>query len=91
MNSLNTDLRIKAKQTAPAQQQSNVPAVPRNAQLPASAYGAIALFCNRHPRLLMRGLAGARAEIGIATIAYNLKRMTNVLGAGKLTKTLLHA
>lgn len=34
-----------------------------------------------HPRLLMRGLSGARAEIGIATIAYNLKRITTVLGA----------
>jgi transposase len=44
-----------------------------------------------HPRLLMRGLTGARAEIGIATMAYNLKRITNVLGATKLTKTLLHA
>ena len=44
-----------------------------------------------HPRLLMRGLIGARAEIGIATMAYNLKRITNVLGAAKLTKALLHA
>jgi len=44
-----------------------------------------------HPRLLMRGLTGARAEIGIATMAYNLKRITNVLGAAKLTKELLHA
>lgn len=44
-----------------------------------------------HPRLLMRGLSGARAEIGIATMAYNLKRITNVLGAAKLTKALRHA
>jgi hypothetical protein len=44
-----------------------------------------------HPRLLMRGLSGARAEIGIATTAYNLKRITNVLGAVKLTETLHHA
>jgi transposase len=44
-----------------------------------------------HPRLLMRGLTGARAEIGIATMAYNLKRITNVLGAANLTKALLHA
>ncbi|HEY1577478.1 MAG TPA: transposase, partial [Terracidiphilus sp.] len=44
-----------------------------------------------HPRLLIRGLTGARAEIGIATMAYNLKRITNVLGAAKLTKELLHA
>ena len=44
-----------------------------------------------HPRLLMRGLTGARAEIGIATMAYNLKRITNVLGAAKVTKALLQA
>jgi transposase len=44
-----------------------------------------------HPRMLMRGLIGARAEIGIATMAYNLKRITNVLGAAKLTKALLRA
>jgi hypothetical protein len=43
------------------------------------------------PRLLMRGLSGARAEIGIATIAYNLKRITNVLGATKLTEALRNA
>ncbi|MGA7243625.1 MAG: transposase [Terracidiphilus sp.] len=38
-----------------------------------------------HPRLLMRGLSGAKVEIGFATMAYNLKRITNVLGAAKLT------
>jgi transposase len=41
-----------------------------------------------HPRLLMRGLSGAKAEIGLATMAYNLKRITNVLGATKLTEAL---
>jgi hypothetical protein len=50
VNSLKTDLRIKAKQTAPAQQQSNVPVgCPGMLNFPAFAYGAIALFCNRHP------------------------------------------
>jgi transposase len=44
-----------------------------------------------HPRLLMRGLSGARVEIGLATMAYNLKRITNVLGAVKLTEALHHA
>jgi hypothetical protein len=38
--------------------------------------------------LLMRGLAGAKAEFGIATMAYNLKRIMKVLGAAGLTKTL---
>jgi len=39
----------------------------------------------------MRGLAGTRIEIGLATMAYNLKRITNVLGAVKLTQALHHA
>ena len=41
-----------------------------------------------HPRLLMRGLSGARVEIGLATMAYNLKRITNVRGATKVTEAL---
>jgi hypothetical protein len=44
-----------------------------------------------HPRLLMRGLSGARVEIGLATMAYNLKRITNVLGATKLTEAFHRA
>jgi len=44
-----------------------------------------------HPRLLLRGLSGAKAEIGLATMAYNLKRITNVLGAAKLTRVLHQA
>jgi transposase len=43
-----------------------------------------------HPRLLMRGLSGAKVEIGFATMAYNLKRMTNVLGMTKLTEAFHH-
>jgi transposase len=34
-----------------------------------------------HPRLLLRGTAGAQTEISLATMAYNLKRMVNILGA----------
>lgn len=41
-----------------------------------------------HPRLLMRGLAGAQTEIGLATMAYNLKRMIGVLGPARLTRAL---
>jgi hypothetical protein len=29
----------------------------------------------------MRGLSRARVEIGLATMAYNIRRITNVLGA----------
>lgn len=41
-----------------------------------------------HPRLLMRGLSGARVEIGLASMAYNIKRMTNVLGGARFTTAL---
>ncbi len=37
-----------------------------------------------HPRFLLRGVAGAMIEIGLGTMAYNLKRMMNVLGGAKL-------
>lgn len=43
-----------------------------------------------HPRLLMRGLSDASVEIGLATMAYNIKRMTNALGATKLMTEALH-
>ncbi len=41
-----------------------------------------------HPRLLLRGTHGAQTEISLATMAYNLKRMVNILGATKLTAKL---
>lgn len=41
-----------------------------------------------HPRFLLRGAGGAQTEISLATIAYNLKRMMNVLGGQKLAAAL---
>ena len=41
-----------------------------------------------HPRLLLRGHAGARTEVSLAVMAYNLKRMANVLGTAKLAHEL---
>jgi transposase len=41
-----------------------------------------------HPRLLLRGVAGARIEIGLGILAYNLKRMINVLGGGQMVARL---
>ena len=32
------------------------------------------------PHLLLRGQAGARTELSLAVMAYNLKRMANVIG-----------
>lgn len=41
-----------------------------------------------HPRFLLRGLRGARTEISLAALAYNLKRLMNVLGGGSMTQIL---
>lgn len=41
-----------------------------------------------HPRFLLRGLKGAQTEISLAVLAYNLKRMVNVLGGPLLTARL---
>lgn len=37
-----------------------------------------------HPRFLLRGRKGAQTEISIAAMVYNLKRMSKVLGGGRL-------
>jgi transposase len=41
-----------------------------------------------HPRLLLRGTRGAQTEISLGAMAYNLKRMINILGGLKLTRQL---
>lgn len=41
-----------------------------------------------HPRFLLRGCRGAQAEMSLAVIVYNLKRMMNVLGRARLTAEL---
>ena len=41
-----------------------------------------------HPRFLLRGIAGAQTEMSLATMAYNLKRMINVLGGSRLSCAL---
>ena len=41
-----------------------------------------------HPRFLLRGTGGAQTEMSLATMAYNLKRMMNVLGGFHLTQAL---
>jgi len=39
-----------------------------------------------HPRFLLRGIRGAQTEISLAVMAYNIKRMLNILGAPELTR-----
>jgi transposase len=41
-----------------------------------------------HPRFLLRGLRGTQTEIGLAVMAYNLKRMVNILGGQSITARL---
>lgn len=41
-----------------------------------------------HPRFLLRGLRGAQTEISLGVMAYNLKRMINVVGGPWLTAKL---
>jgi len=41
-----------------------------------------------HPRPLLRGRSGASIEIGLAVMAYNIRRMANVLGTGVLTEAI---
>jgi len=37
-----------------------------------------------HPRFLLRGLRGAQTEMSLAVMAYNIKRMFNILGGLQL-------
>ncbi len=37
-----------------------------------------------HPRFLLRGLSGAQTEMSLAVMAYNIKRMFNILGGLQL-------
>jgi transposase len=41
-----------------------------------------------HPRFLLRGRNGAQTEMSLAVIAYNLKRMINVLGGRRFSLAL---
>jgi len=43
------------------------------------------------PRFLLRGLSGARTEMSLAVMAYNLKRMMNIMGGVALRMALLAA
>ena len=54
-------------------------------------FGTIKYRILGHPRLLLRGLAGAQTEIVIAIMVYNLKRIVKVLGATGATQALAAA
>ncbi len=54
-------------------------------------FGTIKYRIFGHPRLLLRGLAGAQTELSIAIMAYNFKRIVKVLGAAHFTQALTSA
>jgi transposase len=43
------------------------------------------------PRFLLRGLQGAQTEISLAVLAYNLKRMVNIIGGQEIRMKLAMA
>jgi hypothetical protein len=51
-------------------------------------YGTIKHQILGNARLLMRGLTGAKAELSLAVLAYNLKRAMNMKGASWMLNTL---
>lgn len=51
-------------------------------------YGTIKHQILGNARLLMRGLTGARAELSLAVLAYNLKRVMNMRGASWMLNAL---
>ncbi len=75
-----------------ALQRMNQRATPQAMRLRRSTvehpFGTLKYRIFGHPRFLLRGVTGAQAEMSLATIAYNLKRMMNVLGGQKLTTAL---
>jgi len=44
-----------------------------------------------YPRLLLRGTNGARTEMSLAIMTYNLKRMVNIVGVQELTRQFAKA
>ncbi len=51
-------------------------------------FGTIKQQILRNARLLLRGLKGARAELSLAVMVYNLKRVVHMIGSQKLTQAL---
>ncbi len=54
-------------------------------------FGTLKYHIFGHPRLLLRGTNGARTELSLAIMTYNLKRMVKILGAQALTKGFAEA
>jgi transposase len=75
-----------------ARERMNQKATPATMRLPRSIvehpFSTLKYRIFGHPRLLLRGLAGARTEISIAVMVYNLKRVAKVLGNARMMAEL---
>ena len=59
----------------------------RRAQTVEHPFGTIKHQILGNARLLMRGLDGAKAELSLAVLAYNMKRTINLMGSAALLRT----
>jgi transposase len=61
--------------------------IARRKALVEHPFGTIKFWMNQHA-FLMRGLEKVRAEFSLSTLAYNIRRVLNILGVQKLLETL---
>jgi len=70
------------------QQRATAEAMRLRRSLVEHPFAALKYHIFGHPRFLLRGLGGARTEISLGVIAYNLKRMINAVGGSWLMAKL---
>lgn len=61
--------------------------IKRRKELVEHPFGSIKFWMNQHA-FLMRGFVNVRAEFSLTTLAYNIKRVLNIVGVEKLLKAL---
>lgn len=54
-------------------------------------FGTLKTHILGNGRLLLRGASGARAEMALAVLAYNFRRVSNILGNGRIIEVLATA
>jgi transposase len=70
------------------QQRATAEAMRLRRSIAEHPFAALKYHIFGHPRFLLRGIKGAQTEISLAVMAYNLKRMINVVGGCSLTAKL---
>jgi len=61
--------------------------IKRRKELVEHPFGSIKFWMNQHA-FLMRGFVNVRAEFSLTNLAYNIKRVLNIVGVEKLLKAL---